>query len=278
MEKINRVEVINHSKDGEGREYVIWKDNIKVEQDLQDNGRTLKIFITDLTPQPKEECNHEYIKDRPNCIKCLKPQQECKYCYGKGYYTQLVGIYLTGDFPNDDPNKKMKEIKRPCPKCKPPKQECKHKLKNVSCAECKTPLGVIGELKGIYLDEPPKQEEWKDWEEKELRIFKGKYEPEHWIISLEGVVSIGGNKTKEDAIKALIKDLLKTKEAQIRTQMKERTGKEKEKLDLKWRKRTSEQVKTAISGWKEKLLEWLIDNQVGKMVFVKDFKEYLKKL
>lgn len=39
--KVTRVEVI----DQDGRSYVNWDDNNKVELSLQDNGRTLKVFI-----------------------------------------------------------------------------------------------------------------------------------------------------------------------------------------------------------------------------------------
>ena len=39
--KVTRVEVI----DEKGRSYVNWKDNNKVKLSLQDDGRTLKIFI-----------------------------------------------------------------------------------------------------------------------------------------------------------------------------------------------------------------------------------------
>lgn len=46
-EKVNRVEVIDHN----GRAWGIWQDGIKVKVDLQDEGRTLKLFVT----QPKEE-------------------------------------------------------------------------------------------------------------------------------------------------------------------------------------------------------------------------------
>lgn len=50
-DKVNRVEVIDHTLDfgaGGGRCYVKWnRDNsIKVEAVLQDDDRTLKIFIT----------------------------------------------------------------------------------------------------------------------------------------------------------------------------------------------------------------------------------------
>ena len=46
--KVNRVEVIDHTKSvekGGGRAYVFWEDGAKVELSLQDEGRTLKIFI-----------------------------------------------------------------------------------------------------------------------------------------------------------------------------------------------------------------------------------------
>lgn len=40
-DKVNRVEVI----DKNGRSYVNWRSDNKVELSLQDNGRTLKVFI-----------------------------------------------------------------------------------------------------------------------------------------------------------------------------------------------------------------------------------------
>jgi hypothetical protein len=45
-DKVTRVEVI----DQYGRSYVAWDDNNKVELSLQDDGRTLKVFIV-----PREE-------------------------------------------------------------------------------------------------------------------------------------------------------------------------------------------------------------------------------
>lgn len=42
LEKVNRVEVIDQS----GRNYVNWKLTNKVEILLQDDGRTLKVFIS----------------------------------------------------------------------------------------------------------------------------------------------------------------------------------------------------------------------------------------
>lgn len=46
--KVTRVEVIDHTKPlGEGGiVYNIWDDTIKVEVQLQDDGRTLKVFVT----------------------------------------------------------------------------------------------------------------------------------------------------------------------------------------------------------------------------------------
>ncbi len=42
MDKVTRVEVI----DQDGRSYVNWDDNNKVELSFQDDGRTLKVFIS----------------------------------------------------------------------------------------------------------------------------------------------------------------------------------------------------------------------------------------
>jgi hypothetical protein len=47
--KVNRVEVIDHTKSfeqGGGRAYVFWEDEANVEIQLQDDGRTLKVFIS----------------------------------------------------------------------------------------------------------------------------------------------------------------------------------------------------------------------------------------
>lgn len=46
--KVNRVEVIDHSKpleEGGGRAYVKWEKKLQVEVVLQDDNRTLKVFI-----------------------------------------------------------------------------------------------------------------------------------------------------------------------------------------------------------------------------------------
>ena len=47
LAKVNRFEVIDHRENGEGRVMVARGNNIKVETSLQDNDRTLKVFITD---------------------------------------------------------------------------------------------------------------------------------------------------------------------------------------------------------------------------------------
>ena len=49
LTKVNRVEVIDHTKpveQGGGRAYVFWEDKAKVEISIQDDGRTLKVFIS----------------------------------------------------------------------------------------------------------------------------------------------------------------------------------------------------------------------------------------
>lgn len=47
VDSITRVEVIDHSEDGCGKEYSKWDEKVKIELDLQDEGRTLKVFISD---------------------------------------------------------------------------------------------------------------------------------------------------------------------------------------------------------------------------------------
>lgn len=47
--KVTRVEVIDHTKpleEGGGRAYVFWENEAKVELSLQDDGKTLKVFIS----------------------------------------------------------------------------------------------------------------------------------------------------------------------------------------------------------------------------------------
>lgn len=49
LEKVNRVEVIDHTRpytEGGGRAYVFKQNGVKVELSLQDEGRTLKVFIS----------------------------------------------------------------------------------------------------------------------------------------------------------------------------------------------------------------------------------------
>lgn len=48
MTAVNRLEVIDHTKGGEGRAFVKWEeDTFEVLLELQDNSSTLKIFIAD---------------------------------------------------------------------------------------------------------------------------------------------------------------------------------------------------------------------------------------
>lgn len=47
--KVTRVEVIDHTKSyeqGGGRAYSFWQEGVEVAVDLQDEGRTLKVFIS----------------------------------------------------------------------------------------------------------------------------------------------------------------------------------------------------------------------------------------
>jgi len=45
VEDVTRFEVIDHTESGKGR--VLVKHDIKVELSLQDDGKTLKVFLTD---------------------------------------------------------------------------------------------------------------------------------------------------------------------------------------------------------------------------------------
>ena len=48
-EKVTRVEVIDYTKpveDGGGRAFLSWEDTNKVEVSLQDDNKTLKVFIS----------------------------------------------------------------------------------------------------------------------------------------------------------------------------------------------------------------------------------------
>jgi hypothetical protein len=46
LSDVVRVEVIDQN----GRSYINWKDDNNVEVELQDNGRTLKVFISNKKP------------------------------------------------------------------------------------------------------------------------------------------------------------------------------------------------------------------------------------
>ena len=47
LAKVSRFEIIDHTKNGQGRVYVKYANNLKVETSMQDANRTLKIFLTD---------------------------------------------------------------------------------------------------------------------------------------------------------------------------------------------------------------------------------------
>lgn len=47
--KVNRVEVIDYTRsleEGGGRAYVRWDDHLLISVELQDDGKTLKVFIS----------------------------------------------------------------------------------------------------------------------------------------------------------------------------------------------------------------------------------------
>ena len=46
---VNRLEVI---KVGKGREYMLWGDDVILEACIQDEGRTLKVFVSQPPPEP----------------------------------------------------------------------------------------------------------------------------------------------------------------------------------------------------------------------------------
>lgn len=63
LAKVTRFEVIDHRENGEGRVLVARGNNIKVETSMQDNDRTLKVFITDTKapiPVNRAEVNQLY--------------------------------------------------------------------------------------------------------------------------------------------------------------------------------------------------------------------------
>ena len=51
-EKITRFEVIDHTSELQGR--ILVKYGVKVEISIQDNGRTMKVFLTDNTNNNKK--------------------------------------------------------------------------------------------------------------------------------------------------------------------------------------------------------------------------------
>lgn len=53
--KVTRFEVINHYNDNGGRELVKWHSDLKVELSLQDDGQTLKVFLS----KPKQGSGEE---------------------------------------------------------------------------------------------------------------------------------------------------------------------------------------------------------------------------
>lgn len=53
--KITRLTVVDWRKDGQGRAFEAWDVDVKL--DLQDGGRTLKVFVTTPADNTKDEEN-----------------------------------------------------------------------------------------------------------------------------------------------------------------------------------------------------------------------------
>lgn len=63
LAKVSRFEVIDHRENGSGRALVIRGSSLKVETSMQDDDRTLKMFISDTqaqTPISKAQVNQLY--------------------------------------------------------------------------------------------------------------------------------------------------------------------------------------------------------------------------
>lgn len=59
-QKITRVELIDHTEKGVGREFVRYYDRpVDIKQSIQDEGRTLKIFISELEPMESQKTEED---------------------------------------------------------------------------------------------------------------------------------------------------------------------------------------------------------------------------
>lgn len=59
-QKITRVEIIDHTEKGVGREFVRYYDRpVDIKQSIQDEGRTLKIFISELEPMESQKTEED---------------------------------------------------------------------------------------------------------------------------------------------------------------------------------------------------------------------------
>lgn len=55
ISRINRVELIDHATDNPGRKFVKYGDDMVVEIVIQDNGKTVKVFILKKDALDKDE-------------------------------------------------------------------------------------------------------------------------------------------------------------------------------------------------------------------------------
>lgn len=101
-EKITRVEVI----DDNGRSYVNWDSNNKVELSFQDNDRTLKIFVNNGKPPIPDDVLEEWLGGQlPEEKKSISYSQCPGECYDSFYDDNEETI----DFDLDDLIRKWKE-------------------------------------------------------------------------------------------------------------------------------------------------------------------------
>jgi len=99
LDKVTRIEII----DQDGRSYVNWNDNNKVELSFQDDEQTLKVFISRVNPDEREPHslitktlkNHydelEVLIDEDEKIKELEEQIKQLEQYNQELIEELAG-------------------------------------------------------------------------------------------------------------------------------------------------------------------------------------------
>lgn len=106
--KITRFEVIDHRNDTKEKGRIIVAYNAEVELQVQDEGRTLKVFIKN---KQKEELKREWIKKQEEDLK-LKIDKSLEVVFGYTECTHVV-FCLAKKYHK---NKIVKEVKIELPK------------------------------------------------------------------------------------------------------------------------------------------------------------------